>query len=464
LTLNLGLRFDTYNSSIPAATKPAAAGIAESIGAAVVEPEFGFNPFGSLSLPKWSNIMGYSPISPRIGLTYDLFGNGKTALKASYSQYAEAMPVMYFLTVHPFRPRELAFYWWDSNNNGIPDAAGVDSYKSAGDSPLSMSASFYQAQLGKNIKAPTTDEFVASLDHELVKDVKIGVRYISRKKKNIVDTVMWDPKTDKTWYTYDQAPEWWVPFTTTVPAVGLFPAQEVTAYMMSNNAPEWFTQFRNVPEARRDYQAIELTFEKRPSHGWMLGGSVVFSRTRGDNTGSHNDVWGYGEAYDQANWFVNAYGRDASYDRPLAIKLFGTFNLPLKFVAGFYYAHFSGLPWARTVEVFAPDAWSAAHNTNGWSWRVKVEPTGARRLPPTDNLDFRLEKEVGLPVGKLGFFLDVYNLLGNTYLNVAQNPGGQWFPNDANTTSGRYNRDGNYGKVTGLSASRTFKVSLRYSF
>lgn len=464
LTLNVGLRFDTYTSRMPEQTKAPAAGIVEAIGATYLLPDYGFNPFGALSLPEWSNIMGYSPLSPRIGLTYDLFGDGKTALKASFSRYAESLPTMYFLTVHPFRPRELAFYWWDLNNNAVPDAPPTDSYKTTGTSPLEMSESYYKKRIGNDIKAPTTDEFTASLDHELAKDVKIGIRYVTRKKKNIVDTVLWDPATDRYWYTHEQAPDWWIPFTTTVPAYGNFSAKEITLYMMSRKAPSMFYQFNNVPEAKRDYQSLEFTFEKRMSHGWMLGGSLVLSRTRGNNTGSHNDVWGYSGAFDHANWWVNAYGRDSSYDRPLAVKLFGSFILPLKFVAGFYYTHFSGLPWARTVEVFPPAGWATANFTNQWSWQVKLEPVGERRYAPIDNLDFRLEKEVPLPYGKLGLFVDVYNLLGHTFTTVSQNPGGRWYPTDANTTTGTYNPDAYYGRVTGASASRTFKVSFRYSF
>jgi hypothetical protein len=464
LTLNLGLRFDTYNSWIPAATKPAAAGIVEAIGATYLEPVYGFNPFGQLELPEWSDIMGWSPLSPRIGLTYDPFGDGKTAIKASYSQYAEAMPVMYFLTVHPFRPRELQFYWWDLNNNGIPDAPPTDSYESTGPSPIEMDESYFKKRLGENIKAPITDEFVFSINHELWRDVKVGVQYIWRKKENLVDTVMWDPGSDRYWYTHELAPDWWIPFTTRVPEYGPYPEQEVTLYMMSLDAPPWFTQFSNVPEARIDYQALEITFDKRMSNGWMLGGSVVFSKTEGDNTGRHGDVWGYSGAYDHANWWVNRYGRHY-YDRPLIIKLYGSFDLPLGIMASFYYEHSSGTPFARTVEVFPPAGWAAAHNTNLWSWTVNVETPGDRRNPALDNVDFRIEKEFGLgKYGRIGFFLDVYNLLGNTYVSIAQNPAGRWFPVDANTNVGTYNPDPWYGNITGISASRTYKISVRYTF
>ena len=33
---------------------------------------------------------GYNDITPRLGLAYDLFGNGKTALKVNFGKYLEA--------------------------------------------------------------------------------------------------------------------------------------------------------------------------------------------------------------------------------------------------------------------------------------------------------------------------------------------------------------------------------------
>ena len=464
LTINIGLRYDSYHTWVPAETKPPSAGVAKDIGTYYLQPIYGFNPFGQMAIPKFDNLMGWSPLSPRVGLTYDLFGNGKTALKASYSQYVEELPIMYFNLAHPFAPRTLSFYWWDSNNNGVPDAPPVDAYQNTGGSPQQMDPNYYLRTMDKNVKAPTTDEFVFGIAHELAGDFNVSLQYINRTKKNAVGSRYWDPTTGRTWNTYDRASDWWVPFTTTVPAYGNFPEQQVTLYMMSLSAPGVFTQFGTVPEAKRKYQAIDLTFNKRMSHGWMLGGSLVLSRTEGNNSEAHSSVYGYGSAYTQANWFVNAYGRTPA-DRPVVIKLFGSFEFPLRFIGSFYYTHIDGAPWARTVEVIPPAAWAAANKTNQWSWTVNLEAPGTRRYAATDNVDCRIEKEFGLGnFGKVGFFLDVYNLLGFTYVSVGQNPGGRWFPTDANTQAGTYTADAYYGRITGMNASRTYKVSFRYTF
>ncbi len=464
LTLNIGLRFDTYIGYMPENVKKASAGIAEEIGANCIEPYYGVNPYGELKIDEWKNCMGWTSLSPRIGLVYDLFGDGKTALKAAFSQYTEALPVMYFETVHPHRPKTFYFNWWDENGNGIPDAYGIDYYQHVGwYSPLSMSEDYYKKKLDTDIKAPVFDEFTASIHHELIKNLNVSLQYIWRQKRNTVDDVLWDPDTDRYWYTYEQAPEWWVPFTTIVPAHGDFPEQEVTMYFKSKDAPVGFSRFTNVPEAKRKYQALELVFNKRMSHGWQLGGSVVYSVTKGNNSGAYGSVWGYSGAYDQPNWFVNRYGKSA-YDRPLNIKVYGTFSLPLRLLASFYFTYVSGSPWSRSVTVFPPATWAEDHNTTLDSYVVLTETQGVRRYIDHSNLDFRLEKEFGLPYGKIGLFVDVYNLLGRTRTDFGQDPGGIWLPDDENTSQGAFTPSYWYGKVTGTSAVRTWKLSVRYTF
>lgn len=69
LTLNFGLRFDYFNGSVPA--QKAAAG--------TYVPARDFAPVKDV--PRWTDV------SPRFGGVYDLFGNGRTAIKAYMGRY-----------------------------------------------------------------------------------------------------------------------------------------------------------------------------------------------------------------------------------------------------------------------------------------------------------------------------------------------------------------------------------------
>ena len=68
LTLSPGIRYDHFNSSIPAQTKPAGRFVGEQHFEAIADT------------PNWHNVV------PRIGAAY-LFGNGRTAVKGNWGIY-----------------------------------------------------------------------------------------------------------------------------------------------------------------------------------------------------------------------------------------------------------------------------------------------------------------------------------------------------------------------------------------
>ena len=462
LTVSLGLRVDHLTAWSPASVKGAATDpVALALGSTYIEPVYGFNPYGEISYPAWNNAFPYGTVlSPRAGVTYDVFGNGKTALKASFSRQQEGLPTAF--VIPPLSWYGFEFFWTDTNHNGVPDLPGTDNYVLAeGQNPLNMLSTAYLDSVDPNLKMPYILEYTAGIEHELVKDLNLGVRYINKSRKNILASVLWDKATGRYWYTHDLAPEWWVPFTTTVPATGNFPAQKVDMYFLSNDAPEQYLRVTNVPEAVMKYNAWEFSFDKRLSSGWQLGGSVTFTKSTG-NYGVGYATWAsFGSFARTANYFVNSYG-DLTYSRPVMIKLFGTFNLPYQFLFSFFYTHFDGSPWGRTVTVQPPADWAEANNVSTQSFGVNVEAPGTRRNEAADSLDLRLEKDVNLGPGKLGVYMDVFNLLGAYNLTVSQNPGGTWRPTDDNVTTGTYTV-GSTG-LRGFTGSRQVRFSLRYRF
>jgi hypothetical protein len=74
LTLQGALRYETASSWAPAGEN----GIID-------DNEFG----GPFLLPRTEGVKGYQDITPRMGAAYDVFGNGKTALKVNVAQYLQ---------------------------------------------------------------------------------------------------------------------------------------------------------------------------------------------------------------------------------------------------------------------------------------------------------------------------------------------------------------------------------------
>jgi hypothetical protein len=465
LTINAGVRFDTIKGWVPGRTKGATSDpVALAIGESYFKPIYGFNPYDEVPYPTWDNAFPYGLlISPRLGLTYDLFGNAKTALKASFNHQPEAglSPMGIFSMAYPGTWAGFTFNWWDNNNNGKPDLPGIDYYEEAyGQTPLSMVSDAYLRSIDPNIKVPYVTEFTFGIEHELVTNLQVGVRYINKDRRNVLGSVLWDETSGRYWYSYEKAPEWWIPFKTTVPAYGIFPAQELTMYFLSKDAPEQFYRMTNVPEGRIEYRSFEISFDKRLSHGWQLGGSVNFSKSTGNYPVSYAS-WASLGAFSDANSFVNSYG-ELPYSRPIVIKLYGTLNLPYGILFSFFYRHTDGQPWGRTVTVEPPAEWAEAHNAETIPYYIYVEKPGTRRNEAFDRLDVRLGKDFILGPGKLGFYADIFNLLGAYTLDVATNPGGTWRPMDQNTTEGSYTPG--LMQLLGFSGFRQFKFSLFYQF
>ena len=101
LTLNLGVRFDHQRFSFPDQT----------IGVSRYRTE----PFNiSADTPvKWSDFQ------PRLGVTYDLFGDGRTAIKATANRYSERFGANAFRGMNPGDPRPLGRLWFDLNGDGV---------------------------------------------------------------------------------------------------------------------------------------------------------------------------------------------------------------------------------------------------------------------------------------------------------------------------------------------------------
>jgi Carboxypeptidase regulatory-like domain len=105
LTLNLGIRYDYINMGYPAADLPAG----PYVPARHVDALDG--------VPLWNDI------NPRVGGAYDLFGNGKTALKASIGRFNQLSRSDMTRRFHPFSSSIVSAFrnWTDSNGNYIPD-------------------------------------------------------------------------------------------------------------------------------------------------------------------------------------------------------------------------------------------------------------------------------------------------------------------------------------------------------
>jgi hypothetical protein len=104
-TLNLGVRYDYFNGHNPEQVRPADAFINEFSFAAVND------------VPNWKDV------SPRIGVAYDVFGNGKTAIKAQVGRYVTVQTTQIASALNAANAivTSTSRIWTDTNGDVLPD-------------------------------------------------------------------------------------------------------------------------------------------------------------------------------------------------------------------------------------------------------------------------------------------------------------------------------------------------------
>lgn len=479
LTVNLGIRFDRSSGWKPAVTKAASgSALLQYIGENIVSPwvaanypenfPAGLNPYAQDESPEWKDIIVWNAFSPRIGLTYDVFGDGKTAIKASFSRYTEYLMLQYFSTLHPFYPRSFGFLWTDTNGDQYPDIA--DTFGLYPTDFRGMDIEFAKQRLDPDTKSPINNELTFGVWQEVFKNFSLGVNFLYKWKDNILEDVIYAPDTNEYWYHIDLAAgqSYWIPFNTTVPGEDDYPDRDVTFYVRSADAPPTFYRITNVPELERKYWAFEFIFNKRMAEGWQLSGSIVYSKAYGNIGGWYGESWGWSGAGDSPNYFVNRDGRQ-SVDRPLQIKLMGTAQLPYRIFLSAYYQLFTGSPWGRYANIRPPSAWCTANNayySSGTYYGVYIEPIDTRQNRGWNRLDLRAEKEFLLgDFGRLGFYIDAINVLGWSGVGVGRDDIYRWRPDfEGFNQPGTVFTESSYKAISSVSGIRTVRFSLRLAF
>ena len=182
LTLNLGLRIDWFNSENPTF----------HLGPSLLTPNRNYD------VPAFSTTQ-YKDWTPKIGAAYDLFGNGKTAVKVNVGRYVLGQAlVLGGLASQPGYNVQLTSSrtWTDNNHNNIPDCdltrntnqgptqTGADKQVDTCLAAVGANGNFYSNTLIPNLavqddarygwgKRPYSWEFSVSVQHELSKGVSV---------------------------------------------------------------------------------------------------------------------------------------------------------------------------------------------------------------------------------------------------------------------------------------------------
>ncbi len=184
LTLNLGLRYDQLNASNPAQTRP------------------GGRFLGQVSFAEVTNVPNWKDVSPRIGGVWDVFGNGRTAVKASYGRYNNYETTGLTKLTNPANAlmAHTTRSWADANGNYVPDC-DLTNRLANGECGAFDNANFGTAVITNRFAPDVTEGFgvrgnnqqiSAALQHELMPGFGVQVGYYRTwfGNKTVVDNLL----------------------------------------------------------------------------------------------------------------------------------------------------------------------------------------------------------------------------------------------------------------------------------
>jgi hypothetical protein len=371
LAVNAGVRVDGVLSYLPAQSSPAGTWV------------------GERRFDKADAVLDFKAnVAPRIGLSYDLLGNGRTALKAYYGRFYNQFGSELPDTVNQNAVVLQAVSWNDLNGNLRADAGELGTFTGF---PRGLFP-----RVDPEASRPYSDEFNVGIEHTLLSDLAVSVSYHRRRHREglgILDLA--------------RPPSAYRPATRTYTDPFSGP-QTVTIYVLDPA----FIQLRdrmitNVAELRSNYDGLQIDVVKRMSRRWQLLAGLSLQRHRGfDHSGTFTNV-----DFSNPNPRINRDDSSIFIDLPWALTLAGSYLLPLDVQLSAKYTARAGDPLNRTVTFSGLTATQVSET-------VRVVPRGTDRTETVDKfVDVRIGKRFGVKgAGRYEATVDVFNLLNANHV------------------------------------------------
>ena len=342
LTLNVGLRYDRLQTNPVDVSLPAGRFVPARTfkGSSLVDASGN----AMTHVPNWNNF------SPRLSATYDVFGNAKTALKASYNKYMVNWAGGYAQRYNPMTLQSDTRSWKDLNGDDIAqdNEIGPSNINGFGVTQTRFPAS--------DLSREYNVEWSVGLQREVFPGVSVLGAWYDRTYHN----------TEKTLNSLLTLADY-TAFSATSPLDG----SSITIYNL-NPAKQGQVKLvdSNSTVNSKQYQGYEFSFTARLPHNANLFGGITADRTR-RNSCDTNDP--------NALRFCD----ESQYKIPFRpdYKLSGNYPLPWGF-------QFSGvfMSFAGNAQNSNADGSTSTYLRNNWVVPASVFPNGQRTQSVTVNL------------------------------------------------------------------------------
>ena len=362
---------------------------------------------------------------PRVGVAYDLFGDGRSVVRGFYGQLYDGA----------------VFTSWSQALPGIGDYVTYEVSPTGKLTEIDRVSGASKYSVDPNMKHPRTDEYSIAFERELGRGLKFSGTFIHREGKNFINSVL----TGAQWATANY----------TNPLTN----QASTIYRWANrNSDQKFLitnidgfQYNGAPKvnAYRDYNGAMFVLSRGMANRWHGQLSYVYSKTEGTVTNSAFGSVSSTQFHTPNLAFYNTDGL-VGFDRTHEIKVFAGYQIPkIEVAANVYYRALSGTPWSPFQRV--------SSGTFNWTGSIDLllEKRGNRRMESVQIVDLRLEKVFNVNSNRFGLYLDAENLFNQGFMTGVQQR------NPSSSISGVTVL---LGSPTALNAARQLTFGGRWSF
>jgi hypothetical protein len=250
LTLNYGIRWENVVAQVHAAESPAGRFVPARRFEAIHD------------LPNWKNW------APRFSMVYDVFGNGKTALKYSLNRYNQARTTGIAAEYNPLRSQTATLPWRDVNGNDVAEGErGCTGFPRVGCEIdfSNLSPNFGLAALNEYGAYPRTWNLESALElqQEILPRLSGTVSWFRGNFHNL-------PITINRSYTHAD----YTPYTFYNPLTG----EPIQVFARTLQNRPTLNLDTSDPDRERMYESFNFEFNARPGRGIFVFGGVAVER------------------------------------------------------------------------------------------------------------------------------------------------------------------------------------------
>jgi len=269
LTATLGIRYDRESAKIHAYTmrpftwyEPGSPHHGE-----ILFPDY----LGDLEVQEGTSPQRYSMWSPRVSISYDLFGDGKNVLKFSAARYGSHGGYSLGYRYTPWR--EIDVFWLD-------DGDLVPQYEELwlGDQSLDYTTwenvrlidyntGWFKNDTDPGFNSPLLDELSLTFERALGQDLAVSLTGFYKRRHNLIRQIGILPdgrlETDaENWYYGGEY---------------TFEDGSTAPYYLRHEKPDTIYYTNYDGDTYQQYLALQLIFSKKFSHRWMLDASFTYA-------------------------------------------------------------------------------------------------------------------------------------------------------------------------------------------